>query len=707
MKKLVGYLSVAFFFLILAGSFLLTNAQAEPGLPQSPPQSAPRKGSISAVSPVITESGKISVSIDGLGTIGSTTDITVTSGTIQVQKPIGATVRRAFLAAASTGSTEYAITNTDIYLDGTPITFTTSTPSNIGSNNYFVEVTDLVKTRIDSAPAGLIDFTIQENNSYYIDGEALAVIFDDPNKPADNTVVIFFGAQNTAGDSFNVALGKPIDLSDPKLVVELSLGISYGFQGTDQYSQIDVNSKRLSTSAGGQDDGQPENGALITVGGIGDSSNKPTDPYALPDGDTRIDEELYNLLPFVNNGDTTILVNTLNPSNDDNIFFAVLTVGSNVAIVNEGILLGPLSATNPLGAPYTATALIQDDSGQPVAGRTVTYSVISGPNGGLTGTGVTDSSGKSTFTYTSSITGTDVLTASFVDSKGAAKVSNQVTASWTGASILTVTKSGSGSGTVASLPAGIDCGSTCSASYTSGTLVTLTAQADTGSVLSGWIGCGSTSGNSCSITITADVTITAVFVAGTTRKYMLTAMKKKINRGDGTVQSEDLSIDCGTTCKHPYFKGTTITLTATADSGSTFTGWGPITLNRKKINCSGTGPCTITMDAAKTIRATFVGPQELRVTKRLGIGVGGGTVISTPAGINCGIYCTNESAFYTLNQEVSLWASADSCSTFTRWDPPSLGCTTETCVVTMDKAHTARPVFTRTDGNDPMKRCGK
>ena len=40
---------------------------------------------------------------------------------------------------------------------------------------------------------------------------------------------------------------------------------------------------------------------------------------------------------------------------------------------------------------------------------------------------------------------------------------------------LTVGKSGTGSGTVTSSPAGINCGSDCSEAYASGTSVTLTA----------------------------------------------------------------------------------------------------------------------------------------------------------------------------------------------------------------------------------------
>jgi uncharacterized repeat protein (TIGR02543 family) len=40
-----------------------------------------------------------------------------------------------------------------------------------------------------------------------------------------------------------------------------------------------------------------------------------------------------------------------------------------------------------------------------------------------------------------------------------------------------------------------------------------------------------------------------------------------------------------------------VTLTASADTGSTFTGWGGA--------CSGTANCVVTMDAAKTVTATF------------------------------------------------------------------------------------------------------
>ena len=78
---------------------------------------------------------------------------------------------------------------------------------------------------------------------------------------------------------------------------------------------------------------------------------------------------------------------------------------------------------------------------------------------------------------------------------------------------LTVTKSGTGSGTITSNPASIDCGSTCSAQFAEDAEVSLTATPDAGTVFVGWGGdcasCGTDS--SCQITMDTDMTCTASF----------------------------------------------------------------------------------------------------------------------------------------------------------------------------------------------------
>jgi hypothetical protein len=77
---------------------------------------------------------------------------------------------------------------------------------------------------------------------------------------------------------------------------------------------------------------------------------------------------------------------------------------------------------------------------------------------------------------------------------------------------LNVAKSGSGSGTVTSNPAGISCGSDCSYAFTQTSVVTLTAQADADSIFTGWSDAGCSGTGTCQITVGADVTVTATFI---------------------------------------------------------------------------------------------------------------------------------------------------------------------------------------------------
>src|SRR5437870_4029868 len=78
---------------------------------------------------------------------------------------------------------------------------------------------------------------------------------------------------------------------------------------------------------------------------------------------------------------------------------------------------------------------------------------------------------------------------------------------------LTVIKAGTGSGTVTSTPAGINCGTSCSASYPSGTIVTLTATPSTGSTFAGWSGSCTTTSTTCTVTMSGARSVTATFNA--------------------------------------------------------------------------------------------------------------------------------------------------------------------------------------------------
>jgi Divergent InlB B-repeat domain len=85
----------------------------------------------------------------------------------------------------------------------------------------------------------------------------------------------------------------------------------------------------------------------------------------------------------------------------------------------------------------------------------------------------------------------------------ASKAPNSVT--------LAVSVAGEGSGTITSDPVGIDCASTCSAQFPSGTVVTLTAAASPGAVFDHWTGACSGTDRVCSLTLSRRMSATAVF----------------------------------------------------------------------------------------------------------------------------------------------------------------------------------------------------
>jgi peptidoglycan/xylan/chitin deacetylase (PgdA/CDA1 family) len=76
---------------------------------------------------------------------------------------------------------------------------------------------------------------------------------------------------------------------------------------------------------------------------------------------------------------------------------------------------------------------------------------------------------------------------------------------------LTVSKAGAGTGTVTSSPSGINCGTTCSASFNNGTNVTLSAAAASGSTFTGWSGGGCSGTATCVVALAANTAVTATF----------------------------------------------------------------------------------------------------------------------------------------------------------------------------------------------------
>jgi microcystin-dependent protein len=170
--------------------------------------------------------------------------------------------------------------------------------------------------------------------------------------------------------------------------------------------------------------------------------------------------------------------------------------------------------------------------------------------------------------------------------------------------ILSVMNLGSGSGTVTAEGTPLNCvtGQTqdCSASIVSGTMVTLKATTGTNSFFAGWSGACSGNALTCTLTMNEALSVTAQFnIVQDNLQVLITGS------GKGTVTSTPAGIDCGNfpgapmACSQTLSQGSTITLTATAQSGSQFAGW-------SGGGCSGTATtCVVSISQAQMVTATF------------------------------------------------------------------------------------------------------
>lgn len=154
---------------------------------------------------------------------------------------------------------------------------------------------------------------------------------------------ILDGFAAVGGDTTSINFATPLDKNAPGFFAEMRLGDSFSCCG--QASTVSVNGVTITTNAGNNDDGAATvDGSLITVGGF----NDPFSPFLPSYAD---DHERYNLVPQINQGDTSIVVNTANASQDDNIFLAVFDVFGQAGI-NE-----PPPPTSAVPEPATLTLL--------------------------------------------------------------------------------------------------------------------------------------------------------------------------------------------------------------------------------------------------------------------------------------------------------------------------------------------------------------
>jgi len=144
----------------------------------------------------------------------------------------------------------------------------------------------------------------------------------------------------------------------------------------------------------------------------------------------------------------------------------------------------------------------------------------------------------------------------------------------------------------------------------------------------------------------------------------------KNGTGDGEVSSHFPGINCGTDCWEDYQTGMSVALEPTPAPGSAFFGW------------SGHPDCSdgvVLMDTDKGCVANFYKATSVTIKKA---GKGSGSVVSDPAGINCGSQCSAPFAQGFLPPV--LTATADPGSVFVGWNGGGCTHTSNICGPTMN-----------------------
>lgn len=242
---------------------------------------------------------------------------------------------------------------------------------------------------------------------------------------------------------------------------------------------------------------------------------------------------------------------------------------------------------------------------------------------------------------------------------------------------LTVQKAGTGSGSVRSNYPAIDCGSLCSSELALGAEVTLRAEPGVGSRFTSWTGACAGENPVCRVSLHESAQVTARFTA-----YSKLTVKVS-GDGGGEVTSNPSGIKCAVGCSMSLPTNSTVRLTASPESGSTFARWTGA--------CSGTNPvCEVTLAGPRQVNAGFTRSTGASIPIRVALnGVGNGRVTSAPGGIDCGTECADT---FDVGQTVTLTATPASGSRFLGWSGDCVDQGRQ-CTLTTDQTRSAVAEF--------------
>lgn len=282
--------------------------------------------------------GRGNWSIDGAG--GQATGA---NRTVSAAIPEGSRVEAAYLYTSTFFT---ALSPSSVTLtrgpDSTTVTDYTALGVTANLQAHRSDITTYIRGVVGNGDDETFDFNLSGITGTNIDGYALVVVYSNPDESI-RTISLLDGFSATTGDNFDLTFSEPVDTDQTGFEAQMSLGIGFSFWPSNQFSRVTVDGRQLTQSAGAQDDGTTDfssisNGGLLTIGGVGDSTDNP-DPDQ-PINGIRTDDELYDLAkgnvdnaaPYLADGAESINVTTINPSNDDNIFFAGFNITAVVAV---------------------------------------------------------------------------------------------------------------------------------------------------------------------------------------------------------------------------------------------------------------------------------------------------------------------------------------------------------------------------------------
>ena len=284
-------------------------------------------GAVADLEPLSDFNGRGGWSIDGGGPVLG----------IDLEIPEGSTVVTAILYCgtglgppAAPGVTPTVILGDQTYgaNEFVPLPWAGPQGSTRGMQAFRADIGEQVRALIGAGSGGSIHLDVA--SATYpppgrTTGQVVVVVFENQSLERVH-IALLDGAAPFLGTAFVAALPGRAEQDLP--TTQLSVGIGFSTGSGDQKTILNINGRRLTSIAGGDDD----HFSLMTVGGLGDDPGNPPDPYFSPVVAGELDDELYDLsrgnevneAPFVLTSETALEVTAEGASEGDLLFFAGL-----------------------------------------------------------------------------------------------------------------------------------------------------------------------------------------------------------------------------------------------------------------------------------------------------------------------------------------------------------------------------------------------